>query len=102
MAFLERMIQRVYDGKWEAVLAQEKEWDALEAQVGGFPKKRRYRGYASPHGADFIVFEREWPSLAAYEATYTRLFAAPGYQELSQASDQLKAGVQVEMYGVLA
>lgn len=101
MAILERMIQRVYDDKWEAVLAQEKEWDALEARVGGFPKKRRYRGFASPHSTEFIVFEREWPSLAAYEAAYGRLNVAPGYQELSQAGDQLKAGVHVELYFVL-
>jgi hypothetical protein len=51
MAFLERMIQRVYDSKWEAA--------------------------------------------------YGRLNAAPGCQELSQASDQPKAGGQVELYVVL-
>ena len=46
MAILERMSFKVIDDQWDAVMAQEKEWDALESKAGGFPKKRRYHAYA--------------------------------------------------------
>jgi hypothetical protein len=101
MAILERMIQKVVNNHWDAVTAQEKEWEALETKVGGFPKKRRYRGYAGAYGPDTFVFEREWESMATYEAAYRRLFALPEVQALGKISDTLKIDTHVEFYGVL-
>jgi hypothetical protein len=43
MPVLDRHIARVLNGRWDDVLALEKRWDALEARLGGFPPKRRYR-----------------------------------------------------------
>lgn len=101
MAILERMIQKVINNQWDAVLAQEKEWDALEAKVGGFPKKRRFRSYASPLSHDAFVWEREWENFAACEAAYARLFALPEVKSLAKAQESLTADGHVELYMVL-
>jgi hypothetical protein len=101
MAILERMIQKVVNNQWDAVLAQEKEWEALEAKVGGFPMKRRYRPYASPLSHDALVWEREWENFAACEAAYTRLFALPEVKALAKAQESLTTAGHVELYMVL-
>jgi len=101
MAFLERVVERVAVNKWDVVKALEKEWDALEAKLDGFPKKRRLQGFAGPYGWDYFVFEREWESLAAYEAAYDRLWKAPEVKALAEAGLGIKTDSRTEIYAVL-
>lgn len=101
MAILERMILRIAPGKWEAMKAQEKAWDALEAKAGGFPQKRRYQGYSGAVGTDHLVIEREWESLALYEAAYTRMWSSPDVQAIAEADAGIKLDQHIEFYGVI-
>lgn len=101
MAILERLRFKVINDQWDAVMAQEKEWEVLEGKAGGFPMKRRYRAYSSSESVDTFVFEREWESMAAYEAAYMRLFARPEVKSLGDAGQSVKADTHIEIYMTL-
>ncbi len=101
MAILERVIEKVVDQQWDAVNAQEKEWDALEAKLGSFGKKRRYMSWIGEPGVGYVVFEREWESMAAYEAAYGRLWALPEVESLNKVSSTLKVDTRIELYLML-
>ena len=101
MAILERLSFRVINEQWDAVMAQEKKWEALEVKAGGFPKKRRYRAISGALSNDTFVFEREWENLAAIEAAYDRLFAQEGAKSLAEAAPAIKADSRMEFYSVL-
>jgi hypothetical protein len=101
MAILERLSFRVINDQWDSVMAQEKEWEALESKIGGFPMKRRFRAYTGSLSTEIFVFEREWESMAAYEAAYHRLFAMPEVKPLAAAAQTTKADQRIEFYGVL-
>jgi hypothetical protein len=102
MAILERVTFKVINDQWDAVLAQEKEWEALEIEAGGFPKKRRYRAISGALSGDTFVYEREWESFAAIEAALGRLFAFPKARQLSDAGQSMKADQRMEFYSVLS
>ncbi len=101
MAILERLQCKVINSQWEAVMAQEKEWDACEEKAGGFPKKRRYGGYIGGPGFDTYIFEREWESLEVYEAANKRLWALPEVQALANAGNTYKRDSFLEFYFVI-
>jgi len=101
MAILERLSFKVINDQWDAVMAQEKEWEALENKIGGFPMKQRYRAYSSSESIDTFVFEREWESIAAYEAAYMRLFAMAEVKALADAGQPVKADTHIEFYMTL-
>lgn len=102
MAILERVTFKVINDQWDAVMAQEKEWEALETQAGGFPKKRCYRVISGPMSGDTFVYEREWENFAAIEAALGRMFAFPEARQLSDAGQSMKAGQSMEFYSVLS
>jgi hypothetical protein len=102
MAILERLSFRVINDQWDAVMAQEKEWEALESKAGGFPMKRRYRVISGAMSGDTFVFEREWENIAAIEAGYGRLFALPETKQLSDTNQSLKTDHRMEFYSVLS
>jgi len=41
MATLERMVQKIYHGKWEELEEMDKEWTTIESRHG-YPSKTRY------------------------------------------------------------
>lgn len=101
MRILERHILRIRDGRWDDMLALEKRWDALEARVGGFPAKRRYRPLFSELGLSTWVQEREWESLADMEAAYARLGAEPESRDMQAQHTELSENISGEVYMVL-
>jgi hypothetical protein len=82
MKIMERCTQKVV-GKSEDAIALEKKYDELEAKMGGVPSKRRY--WAGPSGlpAGTMVWERDWPSIAAWEAYMEKTFSDPEWAALS-------------------
>lgn len=95
MKFVERRVQEVLPGKVAEYAAWEKEWAAMEARLGGFPKKRYYQVMAGPQRLGVFAWEREWESFAACEAAYERL-----WQEGAPATDWTAfiASEHVEFY----
>ena len=81
----ERLTQKIYPDKWEALDALDKKYNQIESTVG-FPPKTRYQLIVSSKSINILVVEREWESLAAMEAAYEKLFANPEWHTLNAES----------------
>lgn len=82
MKIKERLTQKIYPDKWEALEALDQKYNQIE-KPAGFPPKTRYQLILSSKSFNTLVVEREWESLAAMEAAYEKLFADPAYQALN-------------------
>jgi ABC-type Fe3+-hydroxamate transport system substrate-binding protein len=96
MAWLERRVQVLEKGGREAYEEWEKKWEAIEARLGGFPKKKHYLAVAGPYDMNTVVWEREWESFAVMEAAYDRLFEDP-----EQVGDSTVVSERIEYYWVM-
>jgi hypothetical protein len=102
MAFkvMERGVHKIPTSKWEEFLELEKRYDALESQWA-FPPKRRYRpmfaGPPQPHTTVYMR-EREWESLAAMEAAYSKAMASPEWQALQNELELMDEGLYSELF----
>lgn len=100
MVILERHIQTIAAGKWDAYLAWEKQWDAIEQRIGGVPPKRRYSALVGEyHGT--VVWEREWKDLATLQATYEKYGAEPECKELVKPERNPVASERAEYWNVV-
>jgi hypothetical protein len=98
MAILERRVQQVKKGEWDAYMEWEKKWEAIEERLGGFPTKKHYRAISGPYGLDTAVWEREWESFSVMEAAYTKMGGDPDVQALSDADSPLASADRIEFY----
>ena len=71
MKVMERRTQTLEKDKWDAYWAVEERYAALEKRLGGFPPKRHYRPMININTT--VIWERDWESLAAMEAAYTKM-----------------------------
>ena len=97
MAILERRVQQVKEGEWDAYMEREKKFEAMEQKLGGFPTKKHYRAISGPYAINTVVWEREWESFAAMEAANEKLQAHPDRAAL-RASPSPIAPERVEFY----
>ena len=79
-----------------------KKWDAFEESLGGFPPKRRYWTLIGVEDQGVFIWEREWESLAAMEATYEKYGADSGsiatVSKLGMETDSLVEFGRVELF----
>ena len=111
MAIMERLSQKLTSHKaWSIQLENEKEWDSIEKQQGGFPAKRRYKPLAAREDDTMFIWEREWDSMAEAETAYNRLFSSPQARSLMEETqvrmkeaglEQLVEGTRREYFSVL-
>jgi hypothetical protein len=99
MKCMERLIQKVDPGKWEQLLVFDKRFDVVETRLG-CPNTRRYRCFAGASDINTRVCEREWSSLAAFEATFEKALADPEWQALSAELGSAVLSNQWEIYMV--
>jgi hypothetical protein len=97
MIAIERMIQKIYPGKWDELEEIDKRYDAIERKMG-FPAKKRYQCIIGPFDQNTLVIERQWESLAEMEATYEKVMALPEYQALGKEIVSIVASALVEVY----
>jgi hypothetical protein len=97
MIIIERLVQHIYLDKWAELETIDKEWNAVESKCG-FPAKVRRRIIAGPDDQGTLIIERQWPSLAAMETAYEKLFAEPAYQVVSQKSGAVIRDNRMELY----
>jgi hypothetical protein len=100
MRVLERLIQQVKPGQWQALEALDQTFDVVEKQLG-FPVKRRYRSFASSGNTDTLVIEREWESLAVMEAAWEKLMTSAEYQKLDAEAQGILSSNAPEIFMVL-
>jgi hypothetical protein len=97
MAILERHVQNVTDEK--AYDEWELKWEELEKRLGGFPAKRHYSMLAGAESVSTIVWEREWESFTAMEATYTKMMGSE-FETLSEQGQAFVTSERMEFYFV--
>ena len=101
MIIVERLIQKVFPGKWEALEEIEKKYAVVERRLGFPDGKKRYQCLIGGHDGNTLIIERPWDSLAAMEATYTKALADQEWQALNQEGASIIASSQMEVYGPL-
>jgi hypothetical protein len=106
MKVMQRMIHQIRMGKWQEAIALEKEWVAFDTRRGvEYPTKRYYGCMAGGGNSRTFVWEREWESLATYEAVNERPVEG---EEMKALMDKLRAktfevyaSITQELYSVL-
>ena len=68
---------RVNIGKWDDMLALEREFQKLEDELGITSKKRWLRTMAGPLGISNLIWERDWESVDESEQAYARMSEVP-------------------------
>ena len=85
---IQRLIQGIYNGKWEELEAIDKKFTEIENRMG-FPPKKRYRYITGPYDTNTIIIERQWDSLSKMEKLSTKAFLDPEYQKLDNSLDTI-------------
>jgi len=96
MKVLARTIVKVVPGKMAEYMKVEEKSKAMASRYG-MPPWRRY-SCLSGDSAHTIVYEMEWDSLAAMEASFEKMFADPERQELMAKSDAVVVSHENEFY----
>jgi hypothetical protein len=97
MVAIDRMIQKIYPGKWAELEEIDKKYTAVENRLG-FPPKKRCTCILGSHDSNTLIVERRWDSLAAMEATYEKAFADPEHQALQKEVTSIVKSTQWEVY----
>ena len=97
MIVVERLTQKVHNGKWEDLEKLEKKYNILEESFG-FPPKKRYQCIAGGYTMNTLIIERQWESFAEMESTYEKALANEDYQKLGQESNSIIKSNQMELF----
>jgi hypothetical protein len=98
MIAIERMIQKVYPGKWAELEEIDKRYNVVESRLGFPPNKKRYQCMMGSHDSNTLIIERQWDSLAVMETTYEKAFADPELQALQKETISIIKSNQWEVY----
>ena len=101
MAITERRIMRIKPGKWDDIVALEREWNKLEVTLDYNAPKRTTRCLAGAVGLMNLIWERDWESVAAAEDAYARLFAKPECKELIEKTEECVIDATGEFYTIV-
>ena len=97
MVTIERMVQTVYPGKWEALEAIDKRYNVVEGRLG-FPKNKKRYQLVVGGDSDILIVERQWDSMAQMEAAYEKAFADPELQALQKEITSIIQSNKIELY----
>ncbi|MFX1325406.1 MAG: hypothetical protein ACFE8N_10645 [Promethearchaeota archaeon] len=95
---IQRMIQKLYPGKWDELNKINAKFDDIEAKYGFPQNKKRLRCLFGEVGANSIVIEFEWPSLSKMEKAMTKAYLDPEYQKLTEKLDSIIISATTEIY----
>jgi hypothetical protein len=101
MVTIERMIQKIYPGKWAELDVIDKKYDVVERRLGFPSNKKRYQCMIGSYDSNTLIIERQWDSLASMEATYEKAFADPELQALQKEITSIVKSTQIEVYSPL-
>lgn len=93
---IERLIQRIANGKWDELEKLDKQFNELE-QSFGFPQKKRYRYMSGGYDTQTLVIERQWQSMAQIEKAYVKAILDSDYQKLSGKIESIIEWEKIEL-----
>jgi hypothetical protein len=97
MVVVERMIQVIAPGKFEALNEIDKRYDVVEKKLG-FPPKKRFWTLSGAFDGNTIIIERQWESMAKMEEVYDQAFANAEHQALNAEVSSIVSSSRVELY----
>ena len=97
MVVIERMIQEVFPGKWDALAEIDKKFDVVEKRHG-FPAANRMQSIIGACDMNTNVIVREWASMAAMEAAYESVFTDSEHQALLTETASIIKNSRIELY----
>ena len=100
MAYIQREVQHIYDGKWEELEAIDKEYTKIEAKYG-FSAKKRYQMMSGPDKMGTLIVEHQWESLAAMETAFNKLMADPDWKALGPRADTIVKDDRMELLWIM-
>jgi len=101
MAVTERRTMRIKPGKWDEIIALEKEWNKLEATLEYHAPKRWTQSFAGSVSLMNLIWERDWDSVGASEDAYAQLFANPGSKTLIEKTGECVLDANNEFYTII-
>jgi hypothetical protein len=93
---IQRLIQRVANGKWDELEEIDKKFTEYEEKLG-YPPKKRYRALTGCYDTNVIIIEMQWDSLAKMEKTMTKGFLDQEYQKLGEKLDDIIEWQKIEL-----
>jgi hypothetical protein len=97
MIIIERQVQQIFPNKWVELDVLDKKYDVVEKRLG-FPPKKRMQVLSGGLPMNTVIIERQWPSLAAMEATYEKAMQDPEDQALQAESAGIIQSNHWELY----
>lgn len=97
MVAIERMVQKIYPGKWAELEEIDKRFAEIEMK-SGFPPKKRYQCVIGAEDGNTLIIERQWDCLAAMESTYEKVMTMLEYQALLNEVASIVQRSRVEIY----
>ncbi len=94
---IQRLVQRVFNGKWDELEEIDKRFNEIEDKYG-FPPKKRYRYFSGSLNLNTIVVERQWESMAKFEKIMTKAFLDPEFLKLG---DELESIIETNSQELL-
>lgn len=101
MAFVLRFVQRFRPADRAAFMELEAQFAAIERDGSGFPKGRRLQPYSGREQSSTLIWESEFPTLAAAEEGLTRIQGHPEHERLFQKQVPYMTEAYTEIYEVL-
>ena len=95
MTIVERQIQTIRPGKWEALEEIDKKNTIIEERYG-YPPKTRYRYISGENDWNTLIVDREWESLAALEAAHMKLSEDPESKEVNEPIYEIVEIIRME------
>jgi len=93
---IQRLIQRVANGKWDELEEIDKKFNEFEEKLG-YPPKKRFRALVGCYDTNVIIIETQWDSLAKMEKLMTKSFLDPEYQKLGIELDKIIEWQKMEL-----
>lgn len=97
MTIVEHMIQTIAQGRQAELEELDKEYNAIESELG-FPAKKRLWAMSGAHNHGTLIIQREWPSLAAMEETFNKSWDHPGIQALNEKGTGIVLNSRTELF----
>jgi len=101
MAYLLRFTQQYQAAHHEEVIKLEAQFKEIERQDPEFPQGRRYQPFASGEATHTLIWECEFPSLAAVQRALEKIESDPAHTKLFAEQSVFFTGMRTEIFKML-
>jgi len=101
MAFIVRFVQEYAVSEREAFMSLERRFAEMERRRSDWPKGRRSQPYAGGTPTHTLVWEHEFPTLAAAEGALALIASDPEHEELFGQQSPFIIHARTEIYETL-